>query len=386
MKPLESFQKSGFSLFIYYFFAYVAMAPFTAFLSTYYHEIGLSASQIGILSGIGPIVVIVGQFIWGRLADRAKYKNTVLLIATLATALAVYAFSLDPSFEYLLLINIAYNFTNCSIIQLSDSIALEYASTNNLRFSVIRIGGSVGFACCTLTVGFLLTGDAGKMFALDAAFILISAVSLLFIPRIGGAKRDRIKSNYRDLFKDRNLVILLIFNFVIYTGYFFNMAFYPVLMAQHGATSMHIGVAQTVSALFELPFLLMSQRIINKIGLRATLLLSCCAFAVRWALFGTLQSAWPLVFVCVLHGLGHIVVSYCTSSYINKTVAQSLRASGQTLLGMVDYGFSKCFASLVGGLLADIWGVGTVYLCCSGLAMAAMMILLIFLPKLKIRI
>ena len=80
------------------------------------------------------------------------------------------------------------------------------------------------------------------------------------------------------------------------------------------------------------------------------------------------------------------MVSYCTSSYINKTVAQSLRASGQTLLGMVDYGFSKCFASLVGGLLADIWGVGTVYLCCSGLAMAAMMILLIFLPKLKIRI
>lgn len=386
MKPLERYRASGVSLFIYYFFMYVAMAPFTAFLSAYYNEIGLSPSQIGILSGIGPIVVIFGQFIWGRLADRAKYKNTVLLIATAATGIAVYAYSLSPTFEYLLIINIIYNFTNCSIIQLSDSIALEYAGTHGLRFSIIRIGGSLGFACCTLAVGFLITGSAGKMFALDACFILLSVIALLFMPRVSGAKRDRAKTNYHDLFKDRNLVILLIFNFVIYTGYFFNMAFYPVLMAQHGATSMHIGIAQTIAASCELPFLLMSQKMINRIGLRTTLILSSCAFALRWLLCGTLETAWPLVLVCSLHGFGHIVVSYCTSSYINKTVAQSLRASGQTLLGMVDYGFSKCFASFVGGFLADVWSVGTVYLCCGGLSVTALAILLLFLPKLKIRI
>ena len=153
---LERYRSSGFALFVYYFFMYVAMAPFTAFLSTYYNEIGLSASQIGILSGIGPIVVIFGQFVWGRMADRAKQKNTVLLVATLLTGITVYAFSLNPSFLYLLMINIFYNFTNCSIIQLSDSIALEYASGHNLRFSIIRMGGSIVFSCCTLAVGFLL--------------------------------------------------------------------------------------------------------------------------------------------------------------------------------------------------------------------------------------
>ncbi len=383
---LERYRSSGFALFVYYFFMYVAMAPFTAFLSTYYNEIGLSASQIGVLSGIGPIVVIFGQFVWGRMADRAKQKNTVLLVATLLTGITVYAFSLNPSFLYLLMINIFYNFTNCSIIQLSDSIALEYASGHNLRFSIIRMGGSIGFSCCTLAVGFLLTGDAGKMFAINAVFLLISAIALLFMPKVSGARRDRQKANYRDLFADKKLVVLLCFNFVIYLGYFYNMAFFPVLMAQHGATSMHIGIAQMVSAMCELPFLLLSQKIINRIGLRMTLILSSCAFAMRWLFCGTLTEVWPLVLICSLHGLGHITVSFCTSSYINKTVAQSLRASGQTLLGMVDYGFSKCVASLVGGFLADIWGVSTVYLCLGGSSLLALLILVLFLPKLKIRI
>lgn len=383
---LERYRSSGLALFIYYFFMYVAMAPFTAFLSTYYNEIGLSASQIGILSGIGPIVVILGQFVWGRMADRAKHKNTVLLIATLLTGVTIFAFSLSPSFPYLLAINILYNFTNCSIIQLSDSIALEYATRNNLRFALIRMGGSIGFSCCTLAVGFLLTGDAGKMFTINAVFLLISATSLLFLPKVTGARRDRQKANYRDLFADKKLVVLLGFNFVIYLGYFYNMAFFPVLMAQTGATSMHIGIAQMVSAMCELPFLLLSQKLINKIGLKMTLILSSCAFAMRWLFCGTLTEVWPLVLICSLHGFGHITVSFCTSSYINKTVAQSLRASGQTLLGMVDYGFSKCVASLAGGFLADMLGVSTVYLCLGGSSVLALFILILFLPKLKIRI
>ena len=386
MEHTNSHKKGSIALFIYYFFMYVAMAPFTAFLSTYYNEIGLSAAQIGTLSGIGPIIVIIGQFIWGRLADRAKYKNTVLLIATIATGLSIYAFSLSPSFTYLLIINIIYNFSYCSVVQLSDSIALEYATSHQLRFSIIRLGGSLGFAVCTFVVGFLLTGDAGKMFVINALFVTASFLSLLFIPRIQGAKQERRKGKYRDLFKDRNLVILLIFNFVIYTGYFFNMTFYSVLMAQHGATSVHIGIALTISAIFEIPFLLYSQRIINKIGLRSTLLLACVAFMVRWILCGTLKSAWPLAFVCVLHGFGHIVVSYCTSSYINKTVSYDMRASGQTLLGMTNYGFSKCFICFVGGALSDMFGVGTVFLFCSGLSLVAFLILMLFLPKLKIRI
>ena len=78
-KLREKLGKSGWSLFIYYFFFYMAVAPYVSFVTAYYQEIGLTSSQIGIISGIGPVITVIGQFIWGRLADKAKYKNTVLL-------------------------------------------------------------------------------------------------------------------------------------------------------------------------------------------------------------------------------------------------------------------------------------------------------------------
>lgn len=379
----EKFSLSGGSLFTYYFCFYMAVAPFVCFISSYYNDIGLTSSQIGVLGGIGPLITIIGQFVWGRLADRAYYKNTVLLIATLSTGVALYVFTLGKSYPFLFIMNIIYCFVNCSVIQLSDSIALEYCTANNLRFARARMGGSIGYAICNVIVGFLLVGQTQKVFLLNIIFILISVVSLYFVPKVRGSLSERKRGGYMKLFKDKRLVILLIFNFLLYLGYFFNMSFYGVMLRQYGATNLHIGIAQALSAICEVPFLLNSQKIIDKIGIKLTLILSACTFALRWILCGTVLDIWPIVFVASLHGVGHIVISYCTASYINKTVEQSLRASGQTLLGMVNYGFSKCAATLLGGIAADAIGINNVYIIMAVIAVISAVFLSFFLPKIQ---
>lgn len=382
-KLREKLGKSGWSLFIYYFFFYMAVAPYVSFVTAYYQEIGLTSSQIGIISGIGPVITVIGQFIWGRLADKAKYKNTVLLIATLATALVLYAYMWNDSYPYLIIMSIVYSFVNCSIIQLSDTIALDYCSNNNLSFPRARMGGSIGYGIATIIVGFVMVGKVSGVFTMNIVFLLISVGALLIIPKVRGSLREKGESNYALLFKDKRLVVLLAFNFILYLGYFFNMSFMAVHIKECGGTSMHVGIAQAISAICEVPFLLNSERIIRKIGLKATLMLSAFSFALRWFFFGTANSVWALVFICAFHGIGHIVISYCTCSYINKTVDQSLRASGQTLLGMVNYGFSKCIASILGGLLSDVIGIGSVFCICAGLSIVSMVLLWAFLPKIK---
>ncbi len=382
-KLREKLGKNGWSLFIYYFCFYMAVAPYVSFVTAYYKEIGLTSSQIGIISGIGPVITVIGQFFWGRLADKAKYKNTVLLIATLATALAVYAYMWNDTYPYLIVMSIVYSFVNCSVIQLSDAIALDYCSNNNLSYPRARMGGSISYGIATIIVGFVMVGNTSGVFSLNIIFLLISALALLLIPKVRGSLKARGESNYALLFKDKRLVVLLVFNFILYLGYFFNMSFMAVHIQESGGTSMHVGIAQAISAIFEVPFLLNSERIIRKIGLKTTLIISAFSFALRWALFGTAQSVWALVFICSFHGIGHIVISYCTCSYINNTVDQSLRASGQTLLGMVNYGFSKCIASICGGLLSDAIGIGNVFCVCAGLSLVSIIILWRFLPKIS---
>ncbi len=380
-KLREKLGKNGWSLFTYYFCFYMAVAPYVSFVSAYYKEIGLTSSQIGLISGIGPVITIIGQFVWGRFADRARYKNTVLLIATLSTAVVLYAYMWEQAYPYLIIMSIIYSFVNCSIIQLSDAIALDYCANNSLSFPRVRLGGSIGYGIATIIVGFVMVGRVSGVFSVNIIFLLISALSLLLIPKVRGSLKTKGRSNYALLFKDKRLVILLVFNFILYLGYFFNMSFMAVHIKECGGTSMHVGIAQAVSAFFEIPFLLNSERIIRRLGLKTTLIASAFTFALRWLLFGVAGNVWALVFICGFHGVGHIVISYCTSSYINKTVDQSLRASGQTLLGMVNYGFSKCIASILGGLLSDAIGIGSVFCICAVLSIVSIVILWIFLPK-----
>lgn len=382
-KIREALGRNGWSLFVYYFCFYMAVAPYVSFVSAYYKEIGLNASQIGIISGIGPVITIIGQFVWGRFADKAKYKNTVLLIATLSTALVLYAYMLEDTYPYLIIMSVIYSFVNCSIIQLSDTIALDFCLNNSLSFPRARLGGSIGYGVATIIVGFVMVGNLKGVFTMDILFLLISALSLLLIPKVRGSLREKGQTKYGLLFKDKRLVVLLIFNFILYLGYFFNMSFMAVHITENGGSSFHVGIAQAVSAFFEIPFLLNSQRIIRKLGVKATLIASAFTFALRWLLFGVNKNVWALVFICGFHGVGHIVISYCTSSYINKTVDQSLRASGQTLLGMVNYGFSKCIASIFGGIIANIIGIGNVFCLCALLSFVSIAVLWIFLPKIS---
>lgn len=379
----EKFSLSGGSLFTYYACFYMAISPFTCYITSYYSDIGLSASQIGLISGIGPLITIIGQMIWGRMADKAYYKNTVLMIATIGTAVVLYMFTWGKSYPFLIIMNILYSFINCSVMQISDSIALEYSTAHNLRFSTMRMGGSIGYAVCNIFIGLILVGHTDRLFMVNIVLIAVSIVSLLFVPKVRGSIDRKNKLQITALLKDKKLIILLIFNFILYLGYFFNMSFYGVMMRSYGATNLHIGIAQAICAFCEVPFLLFSQKIINKIGIKTTLILSTLTFCARWLLYGSLTNVWGLVFAASLHGTGHIVISYCTASYINKTVKQSLRASGQTLLGMVNYGFSKCIATLVGGVIVDATSLSTVYLSLACLSVLSGVFLLIFLPKIK---
>ena len=52
-----------------YFFYYAATASLLPFIALYYAQVGLSAAQIGLLSGILPLVTLVSAPLWGALAD-----------------------------------------------------------------------------------------------------------------------------------------------------------------------------------------------------------------------------------------------------------------------------------------------------------------------------
>lgn len=52
------------------------------FLSVYYKQLGFSPNQIGIISGVRPLIGFMSGPLWGSIADRCRIRKMMMLIST----------------------------------------------------------------------------------------------------------------------------------------------------------------------------------------------------------------------------------------------------------------------------------------------------------------
>ena len=68
----------------FYFFFMGGVGCVLPFLSIYYKQLGLSPQQIGLISGLRPIVGFTSGPVWGSLADRFNIHRVLLFISLLS--------------------------------------------------------------------------------------------------------------------------------------------------------------------------------------------------------------------------------------------------------------------------------------------------------------
>lgn len=69
---------------VLFFACYAAYACLYTFIPLYFKQLGLSASQTGILIGLRPLCQAIGAPFWGILADKYKARKLVLLLGSCA--------------------------------------------------------------------------------------------------------------------------------------------------------------------------------------------------------------------------------------------------------------------------------------------------------------
>ena len=137
---------------------YMGNGSYSPYIQLYYKEAGLSTSQIGLITAIGPFASLVFQTAWGRLADRTNRKFVLLLTLVLSAACAL-LYLLGASFGYILFVAVLYVLFNMSVLPMADAMALEFCTKNRYRFSPMRLCGTVGYALIPILLGTLFSLD-----------------------------------------------------------------------------------------------------------------------------------------------------------------------------------------------------------------------------------
>ena len=158
---------------------------------------------------------------------------------------------------------------------------------------------------------------------------------------------------FRSVFTTNEIAFVLVFAFISSAGIGFIGAFLGRYSVELGQGQNLVGILSAVSAVSEIPILLVSAKLIDRFGEIALLIFSCFMAALRLVLVGT--GAVP-VMICgqLLQSVSYMTVYYSCVTYIASHTYEDCRARGQSAFAMVQSGLSIVVANLFGGWACDV--------------------------------
>ncbi len=367
-----------FKMFLIYVLFYAGQAMYNVYLNLFLNQNGFSNTQLGLLSSVSTVVLVLVQPLWGVLSDKSKSKNQIVGMLLLISAIVGLAFYASKTALWLSLCVLLFNVFFNPAVTLQDNYTLEMLEGGRWDFGQLRLGGTLGYAACAALIGFVVETNYGQIFWMMGIFFIITGVLYFTLPRVSGHREKKQKVKYSLLLKDRRLVCMFVFNIVYTLGTAFFYQFYSIHYSNElGASSVMVGLLSTFGALSEIPFFWFAGRLQKRFGTKALMLFAGASAAARWLLLSMLTNTSVILVVNMLSGCGFVGFSYSLIRYINDNVPKSMRATAQSLNGILGTFFSRIIFTPISGILADHFSVSTVLLG-NGLLMVAAVLLFAF--------
>jgi MFS transporter, PPP family, 3-phenylpropionic acid transporter len=362
---------------------------------------GLTATEVGIVVTMSPLVALVAPTAWGQIADRSRSRVRVLASATLGTAACTAALAWLAGFWQLLLGAAALAVFSTGVVPLIISATLASLGEQGLyRFGLVRVWGTVGFFVVVVLfppalhrwqralglpaapVGSSEPGLAA-MFLVAAALMLASVLVTLSLPdpvEIGPSAR---RADWRELHRHPPFVRALLFSFAAYLFLQGPMSLFPVYLRARGGGLDALSHMWILMLLPEIPLVALSGAGARRIGARGLLAGGVAAGGVRWLVCGLTADPRAIYAVQCLHGVMVAGVGIGGALYVESTVPSRLRSTGQGLNAMAGAGVGAILSNVAAGWLIDHGGAETPFLVggVCGLALAALAPLLLPIPS-----
>jgi len=262
----------------------------------------------------------------------------------------------------------------------------------------VRIGGTVSFIlCCLVFERYVRISDdpTGKRIVITFAVLLVvQALSLLLIPRAPkqSSARPAVASSADVASADAPATLHLFLKpgfiaFIIagFLARFAMMSYYSFfsryLNEVYGFKN--VGYIWLLGSLCEFPLIFWSRSIMERIGVRNLFVLGLVGTVVRLLGFGCQGGLWTVIAMQPLHMLTFGAFHCSSVTYVSRSFPTRLQGSAQGIYYAVTVGLGSFLGSAVGGVVLERCGYVTMYVSFAAVAAVAVLITLLFVPKLE---
>lgn len=354
-----------------YFLYFGVMGVFLPFFNLYCYHLGFSGFQIGVLSGIRSVALVVFPLLWGLVADRFHARRSIYIGCNLASSL-VWAFLLfTADFKAMAVIIALYGAFYAPIISFLEAFTMDALGDDKKSYGRLRACGSISFILTVLVLGKILDiAGVGIIVTLILAGSLVQAAASFRIPDVQVKKRKTDGADIKVFFRPKVLIFLTCaFLMLVSHGTYYG--FYSIHLETLGHGKTFIGFSWALASTAEILVMIKSDKLFEKFSLERVLIFSFVIAAVRWIILYTTASPVIILFSQILHAVTYGTFHMASILYIDRLTPDASKTMGQAVNNAVTYGLGLVIGFLFSGVLYESLGAHNLFGISSLIALAA---------------
>ena len=336
---------------VQYFLYFGVMGAHLPYFNLYCYHLEFSGWQIGLISAVRSLVLILFSILWSIVADRYRARRRIYLICIFCSAALWGFFMLTADFTWMLVITIFYGIFYSPLIAFLETFAMEALGKNKRRYGGMRAWGSVAFIIMVLLLGRLIEVYSVKIIL---SFILagswVQAVAALRLPGISASPPKRRGAGPRKLI-NANVIVFLTSAFLMLVSHGAYYAFFSIHLANLGYHGLFIGTCWAVAVGAEIVAMFASESIFKRFSYETVLIFSFALAVLRWAGLWGATSPVALLLLQTTHAASYATFHMASILYMDTLAPDDAKTIGQAANNAVTYGLGLMVGFFLSGAL-----------------------------------
>jgi len=353
-----------------YYFAFMGGWGFILpFINLFYVNLGLSGTQIGTIGSVSAVVgLIVSPILVTEIKKRPQARGILQASLTLG-AIAYFLLGQQTAFLPIVLIVFLQALVGAGVMPASDTMAVHVSREAGTGYGSVRVWASIGWIITVLTSGWLIErkGFEAGFLGVSLMWLTGALVTLLIQPRyfispdLSGGRKSNIRTALKHIMHDRTLLGYAIA--VVFMGFLNNgvLQFENVFLSQLGASKQLISVAGILSAVVEVPFMIIADRYVRRVGAHRVLLFAVTLTLLQRAVVLAFPAIATIMIVRFIGGIGFSFLTIGAVFLISSRTDSNETGTVLALYTVTLSGLVSVLAAPVSGAIFDAIGARWLY-------------------------
>ena len=333
------------------------MSSFIPFIVLFYQGLHFNGTQIGLLTGIPPLITLIGAPFLAGIADAKRRHRLIMSLGIVIAVVATFIEQWMTGFFVIFILVLVVNFFFSPVGSLADSATIAMLGDEKSMYGRVRLGGTIGWGVMAPIAGVLIDNYGLKI--AFWSFSLLMLINLLVAQNVVHDTTEHTKEEthgIRFFLTSQRWVTFLLSAFLGGLGVLTVTTYLFPHMAEMGASESLMGVASFIATVTELPIFFFGNRLVKRFTSHGLFIFALVMMGVRSLLFAWVSAPFAILVVQAMGGTVFPAMWLAGVAYADEHAPAGLKSTAQGLLGSMMFGFGSAIGGFIGGVLLESVG------------------------------